>query len=185
MKVCFEKIDFELGEEVWVVCGPNHSMKTSIIAFRGMVINGIREKAIGIFREAKLSNLILEKYFADIDNGDIVPLKYLTKDGDKAGEWMKFYPVRMNSNEWLVTIGDRDIKENEIGNIENGCELGSCCADISNIRDCLVRCQEKGGIIGWEREDLQGIIDNSCHNLPENHLFLDRIFSQLNIKWEA
>jgi hypothetical protein len=188
MIVDFEKIKFELDEEVWVICGPNSIMKTSIRAFQGIIFNSSKKSGnvIGIAKEAKLSNWILEDYFPEVGDGSAVPFKYLTKDEDKAREWMKSYPVSMRSpEEWLIAIGDRDKQEDEIGYIEDGCELGSCCSNISDIRDCLIRCKEKGGLIGWEREDLQWKIDNSGHDIPEDHRFLDKIFSQLKIEWKA
>ena len=194
MKIEFEKPNFDLNEEVWVICGPNHTMKSSIIAFQSLIFKDSKDSIIGIAQQAKLANLILDDYFDDIDDRNIVPFKYLTKDEDKAREWMKVYPATMTDEEWLKMIGKRptfkEIKEsfkNKKFDSESSideCELSRCCGNISDIRDCLYRCLLMGSLIGWEREDLQWKIDNSNHDIPENHKLLDKIFLQLNIKWK-
>lgn len=178
-----EKCDFKLDERVWIVCSPNHIMNTTIKGFYCLIYDGGKKGIIASPRGVRVDNFILDDYFKDMDDSN-VPLKYLTKDEEKAIGWMKFYPVSMTDEEWLLSIGDRDKEENEKGNIEDGCELGQCCASISNIRDQLTACKEKGGIIGWEVEQLQLTIDESHHDMPGEHKLLDKIFKQLNVSWE-
>ena len=115
MKIDFENPVFELGEDVWVICGPNHIIRSSITAFQSMIFKDRKDNIIGIAKKARLSHFILDNYFKDMDNSGIIHFKYLTKDEDKARGWMKVYPVEMTEEEWLKTIGERptfeEIKE--------------------------------------------------------------------------
>lgn len=184
MIVDFEHPNIELDDEIWIICGPNDIMKSTVTAFQGLVFKDNKKNLEGIFREVIISHFVLNDYFYDLNGAlSIVPFKYTTKDEDKAREWMKVYPVYMTDEEWLLAIGDRDKGEDEIGNIDDGCELSCCCANISDVRDCLIRCKDKHGLIGWEREDLQWKINNCNHDRPNQNELLDKIFSQLEVEW--
>jgi len=182
IKITFQQSKFELGDEIYAVCGPDNVVKSSIKYFQGLILKDRKKEIICFAKQADIGTFIFDKYFNDIDNC-MVPLKYLTKNEEKALEWKKWYPVSM-TEEWLEAIGDRDKQEDEVGNIEDGCELGICCANISEIRDVLYKCREKGGMIGWERENLQQRLDNSCHDKPETHTLLDKIFEQVGVEWK-
>lgn len=179
----FEPPNFELDSLVYVVCGPNEVVKTTICSFRGLIFNDLRLGTMAIAKEARISKLILNDYFKEIEY-EYVPFLYLTKTEEEATELAQWIPVSLTDNEWLLSIGDRDIKEDLPGNIEDGCELGQCCANISEIRDVFIKCKEKGGMIELERRELKDRLEHSCHDMPEEHEILDKILKQLNLEWK-
>lgn len=183
--------DFKIDDKVYWVRGPESVTEGKITAFGATIVRS-RNTLIAIPQTARLSVLAYSDYF-EVD-WDAVPLQYLTKDKAKALAWFLFFPVKCDGDDWIKAIGKRPTFEEiekaarektyDSEDSLDTCELQRCCANISDVRDALIRCMDKGGLIGWERENLQWLVNNSCHDKPKDTPILNSILEQLGVKWK-
>ena len=191
VKIEFEEPKFKLGEKVWIVCGPNNAVFTNITSYHASIVEDHHEKMIAFAHAVRASAFISDDWFEDIDH-DSVPFIYITKDEEEVKRWMKPWSVKMEEDEWFKMIGRRPTVEEMIKAAKekrydsedslDECELVRCCATIAEIRDVFIKCQEKGKITGWEREQLQELVNN--HSKPEDTPLLNRALEQLQITWK-
>jgi len=181
---------FDLGETVFAILGPDNYCQGQVTAYRSWVTKD-KDKILVIPTEARLSTFTLSDYFKDIEQ-DAVPFRYLTDDEEQAKNWSGVIPVDCSDEDWFKAIGKRPDIEKMIAkdkysyDLEDSLEdseLGVCCANISAVRDMLIKCRDNKGLIGWEVERLQGLCRNSYHDFPEDAPTLTNILKQLNVKW--
>lgn len=165
---------FNLGDEVFVVCGPNQISKGKIVAFNSLTFKKELETTV-VPMSARLDIYPVSSYF-DFDL-NAVPFYHLTKSEEEAQNWAKIHNVVCSEKEWQKLLYD-SVDEYP------SCELEQCCDDIANIRDMLFKCRKNGYLIGWEVNLLNNMINNSCHEKPQNSIVIDNVLNQLNIKWK-
>jgi hypothetical protein len=100
---------------------------------------------------------------------------YLTEQAAKNhAQWT---PINIGDYDWQAMIGDRD------DDSHGDSELGVCCANLSGVRDELIRCRKQGGLI---RRDLDylAVCTSTHENLFEGDFSenIDKIMRDLNIK---
>ena len=87
-----------------------------------------------------------------------------------------FVQVHVSANEWEQALGNRE-KETH----HEDCELQSCCANISSIRDWLLQCKEDGGMV---QDDIQQLDEAlKAHDKPTETPVLESILKQLGLEW--
>ena len=194
IKVNMKKVDpkFELGKKVYVVLGPCRDSQGEITAYRTWALKDRDDNIIVIPNAVKLSIFTFADYFGDIEE-DAVPFKYLTDDEEQVKRWSKVHPVKCSDEDWFKAIGQRPTFDEMIESAKEETydsedsleesELGSCCADIAEIRTILIKCKEKKSLIGWEVEHLQKVLNSCSHEMPEDAPILKNILGQLNLDW--
>lgn len=182
---------FDLGKDVFVILGPDRYSQGQITAYRTWAIP--HENTILVMPNAvRLSIFTMTDYFDDIED-DAVPFRYLTDDEEQAKKWAEVTSAECSDEDWFKAIGQRpsfeemeqavkDDDDDAEDSLEES-ELGSCCANLSDIRTMLIKCKENKGLTGWEVERLQWLCDNACHEFPEDAPTLKNILEQLNVKW--
>jgi len=169
----FRLDDLINDRKAYAIVGPNNYKEIEISGFVSTLIHNKGKFEVYI-QKARVDKLFKSEYFNDCDcNYGEVIIKRLVKTENKAKELVKFREVKLTNKEWFNAIGDRNI----LDSIEE-CELQSCCAVISNIRDILIKCKEKNGLIVYEIEELKQNIDE--HEEIEGKV-LEEIFKQLGI----
>jgi hypothetical protein len=111
------------------------------------------------------------------NNGYYRPFEIYSSEAE-AHELATWHAVTMTQKEWVRAIGSRQ-NEKSI----DRCELAPCCANVSAIRDMLLRCQRDGGLMERDRQKLGHLLDEHEYPMPngkrpEN---LDKIMGQLNL----
>jgi len=195
MNIKMQKVPpkFELGKDVYVVLGPGRTCQGCVTAYQAWVIDN--KPGLWVMPQAvRLDTITITDYFDDIEQ-DVVPWCYLTDDEEQVKKWAEVVHVECSDEDWFKAIGQRptfeEIKEsvkNKKFDSENSLEeseLGSCCANLSNIRTALIKCKENKGLIVWEVELLQELCDNACHEFPEDAPILKNILKQLNVEWSV
>lgn len=169
---------FKVGDKVYVVCRPGHIEETKINAWEAGVIEEKDKEPIIIIKKARLDIILIDDYFIDQKIGtEFVHFKYLYKTKKEAEKEAKFYPVKNISDKmWYEAIGDRD------NDIEE-CELSSCCSNISDTRDLLIKCKKNKGLVGLEADWIKCLLESSGHADVGKRPVLKKIFKQLCIKF--
>ncbi len=108
-------------------------------------------------------------------HGPISPAR-IADNEDIAKQLMKFTTVQITEEQWELAIGDRE-KETHY----EDCELQSCCANISRIRDLLLLCKKQKGMNASDIEELKETI--SDHEKPSPMVALNSILQQLGVEW--
>jgi len=188
MNVIMEDIPskFDLGKKVYAVLGPNRYCHSEITAYRSWAI----KKADGILilpNAVRLLTYTLTDYFEDIEQ-NAVPFCYLTDNEEQVKKWSKVISVDCSDEDWFKAIGQRPTYEEMMQDtyIETRLEeseLSFCCANLSYIRDILIKCKEYKGLTVWEVEGLRELCDNVCHEFSEDAPTLKNILEQLNVNW--
>jgi hypothetical protein len=183
---------FDLGETVFAVLGQDRYVDGEITAYRTWALKD-RDGGILVLPNAvRLSAFTHGEYFEDIES-DAVPFCYLTDNEEQAAKWSKVVSVKCSDEDWFKAIGQRPTFDEMIKAAKEGThdsedsleesELGSCCANLSDIRTMLIKCKENTQLTMWEVERLQWLCDNACHDFPEDAPILKNILEQLNVKW--
>ena len=183
---------FELGKEVYVVLGPGDTCQGRVTAYQALVIDN--HDSLWVMPNAvRLDTFTITDYFDDIED-DAVPWCYLTDNEDQVKKWAESVPVECSDEDWFKAIGQRptfeEIKKaaeektfDSEDSLENS-ELGSCCANLAEVRTILIKCKENKGLIVWEVVQLQDALNGCCHDMPEDALILKNILKQLNVEWK-
>jgi hypothetical protein len=193
MKVEMEKVNpkFDLGKTVYAILGPERFVQGQVTAFRSWVVDG-RDGIVVLPNAVRLSAFTHGDYFSDIED-DAVPFRYITDDEEQVIKWSQVVSVKCSDEDWFKAIGQRPTFEEMVkaakekiydseDSLEES-ELGSCCANLSDIRTMLIKCKENTQLTVWEVERLQWLCDNACHDFPEDAPNLKNILEQLNVNW--
>ncbi|MBR9691420.1 hypothetical protein GOV06_01415 [Candidatus Woesearchaeota archaeon] len=182
-----EKINLELIkptyplEQVVFVPVKNKVVETKIIRYEVQVIKE-NDSLLGI-----LSNYYLDQ-MVRIRRGTEQDLVYLVKecdfyvDREKAEAASKFLEVKADEETWKLAIGDRKVEDEDSPYDLDNCGLPRCCANISEARNILLYCQEEGGLIAHDRDNLLSLLLDR-HDLEfEKQEPIGKIYTQLGIK---
>lgn len=93
----------------------------------------------------------------------------------------KEYHVVAAKELWLTAIGLDGSEDEERIHYDDKCELESCCANISAIRDVLYEACVEGKIDAVTRASLKELLNS--HEPPSPKPVLDKILAQLNLVW--
>jgi hypothetical protein len=160
---------FEIGDEVYVILGPDNVNSAVISNFRcnlfvdkfdaegNFDINAEGSLAIHIDR-VRLSDMDIynSDYFEDFKQDDFIRFDYITQYRERALELAKWYPVSVGKDVWKAMIGEgRDIFA-----FSKDCELQRTCNSMAQLIIFLRKCQDKGGLVGLEVEWIKSIIRN-------------------------
>jgi len=173
---------FEIGDNVFLVNGPNSVDKAVINAFSAIIFVDYMDNNIlkaSVYR-ARLDIFCTRQYFKELEHdGDLIPLYFLTKNKEEADKWSKFYPVVLADYTWNRAIGKDEEREYD----DDECELGSCCSTIGEIRNYLMKCKNHRGLVGLEIIWLEDMVKSGTHeSCSFNRPNLKIIFEALGIK---
>jgi hypothetical protein len=171
---------FEIGDNVFLINGPNSVDKAVINAFSAIIFEDYNDNNIlkaSVYR-ARLDIFCTRQYFKELEHdGDLIPLYFLTKSKEEADKWAKFYPVVVSDNIWNRAIGKEEGVE------DDECELGFCCSTIGEIRNYLMKCKNHRGLVGLEVIWLEDMVKSGTHEpCSFNRPNLKIIFEALGIK---
>lgn len=164
---------FRLSETVWVIQGRN-VIQTAILAINyaevNDVINGIEQPVlltvsydVGVY---KLPSLEVSHFANEI-----------YRDQATAAQHAVWCPCAdIPSDVWLAAIGDRENDDSL-----DSCELTRCCSEVSHVRDLLLKCCERQGLIQRDVDKLKHFLHSSAHSCTKDGPNLDRIFARLGI----
>lgn len=141
---------FDIGQKVFIVLGPDSYIEANV-----RIINCVIAKS-----DSGSCALYLPKYEFDCilfpndyfkDGEDLIGVQeYRVFDNEeKAKEMSSFVKVDIENDKWDDAIGNREDEETI-----DGCELAPCCANISKIRDILLKCKKYKGLTKMEIEDM-------------------------------
>lgn len=167
-----------IDDSAYAIIGPDDFSKVIISAFDCVLYFPDESSTFNLIpRIARIDKFLFTNYFEDqyIEPG-YIRLNRLVKTKKEAIRLTKFYPVKMNEKEWVKITGVRDDRTN----IDEDCELTVCCAAISHIRDLLLKCKEKGGLIQYDIELIK-IEMKSCFPTGGINL-LGKVLDQLAIE---
>jgi hypothetical protein len=194
VKVNMETVSpkFDLGETVYALLGPSRYVQGEITAYRTWALKDRDGNIVVLPNAVRLSAFTHGEYFEDIES-DAVPFRYLTDNEEQAIRWSQVTSVKCSDEDWFKAIGKRPTFEEMVAagklqtfdsddSLEES-ELGSCCANLAQIRTMLIKCKENTQLTMWEVELLQECCDNACHDFPEDAPILKNILMQLNVKW--
>jgi hypothetical protein len=92
------------------------------------------------------------------------------------------YTVSATPEEWFKAIGLNGAEDEERTQFDDECELQSCCATISNIRDILYDVCLTSKITGVTRNSLIKLLETH-EPMTNSYPNLTKILSQMNIVW--
>lgn len=177
--------EFSLNQKVWFIVG-KRSESGHVIGIKFELINSSDAGDVLFCTGYKL-----DRYNVDSLDSDFSFLPHEVYGTEAEVQTLiEWHPVSDVSNEeWLKALGKRSadgdsVEESE--SIEN-CELARCCANVSDSRDLLYRCQEDGGLIERDLRLLKASLGRDLHGLlATNHPrpILKKIFDQLGIGLE-
>jgi hypothetical protein len=84
----------------------------------------------------------------------------------------------VSDEQWRRAIGTREDDKSL-----DSCEMHRCCANVSQLRDYLLKCQRDGGLIHRDWRDLRYLLPQHEHPLPrgERPKTLDMILDKLGL----
>jgi hypothetical protein len=84
----------------------------------------------------------------------------------------------VSDEQWACAIGTREDDKSL-----DTCEMQRCCANVSQLRDYLLKCQRDGGLIHRDWRDLRHLLPQHEHPLPDGKRpkNLDKILSKLGL----
>jgi len=176
--------DLQIDQKVWVVLGPNNVKETQVRMFECSILPGPDDKKLVlILRKVTVFACSFGCRYYDDEPGESSFNRWRLFDTeDEANKMAEFLPIELSPEEWNTSIGDRKAPEDSEYNLEE-CELASCCANISEIRDMFLRCKKHGGLIRLDTMYLGQLF--LTHSKPENSPILDGIIKKLELEWDS
>lgn len=165
MEWCPAKPKFKIDDLIWVQAkdGP----KACRVLSYNAKIGGENDKLIVVLQSYSVSDYCV----------DTVHPKLAFSSKEEVERAFEIIPVKATDDQWFDAIGMRP--ETPRLEYDEDCDLGVCCATISNIRDFLAEAMRRGSLYRHEVEELQRLVDS--HDKPGGDA-LTPILTQLGIK---
>lgn len=104
---------------------------------------------------------------------------HIYADKAEAEKDSRFLDVKADEETWKLAIGDREEIDQESPYHIDNCNLGSCCGNISRIRDILLYCKEVKGLTVHECSEIKHLLKSHSEMTIGKSLAI--IFKQLEI----
>jgi hypothetical protein len=180
IKIDLQKPGYDLGQTVYIP-QKNKVTETKITHYEATILND--NGIIGIVTGYRISHAVIKRA------GEISDLVWVVRPSDfcdtreEAEKSSRFLEVKLTEEEWRLAVGDRTIQDiNSPYNVEN-CKLPSCCANISEVRDILLYCKHKGGLIVHEKTPIPEYMKGHSLDIKDDSI-LAKLFKQLEIDYK-
>lgn len=168
---------FKIGEKVWCINVGRRVESTEVLSIRFELFNE-QGKELLVCRGYNLRMLNLNTE-DEHRNLDCWPAKEVYATEHEAKVLAKLHAVEdVSEEDWTKAIGNPDDEES----FEKS-ELTPCCAEISNLRDLLMKCRKNKGLIERDMITLRRFCLKGSH-MPTNPIpTLKKILEKLDIKF--
>ena len=157
LDVKMNKPEFEIGQTVFLPSRQG-AERTEITGYISLVRQSSEGKLISGVRLYQVNPFGIERIGSETVLSDELTGRNFYTDKKQAQAASRFLGVALDDESWKLAIGDREIEDEDSPYSLSNCNLGICCANISEARDILYLCREQKGLLVHDRDEMCGLI---------------------------